>query len=155
MGKASRRKLDKRAHGVLNSATKVRPTVSSARELRIRRDPPQEEKISNALVTLLEDEVPEGSPVESYKVALGFIAICWNISLLGTPKERSDAILAVIGPNDGADAVIRRELISQMERLIANKHKRFPHDRRAVVSWDITFDEDTMRITAAAALSPS
>lgn len=63
MGKASRLKARQRSAGILKRATDVLRDVVDTKEIRVRSDLPQEDKISHALIVLLNSEVPEDSPL--------------------------------------------------------------------------------------------
>jgi hypothetical protein len=110
---------------------------------------PQEEKISHALSALLVAEVPEGSPLVEYKAALNFIVVAWNICLLDAERQ-SDAIhgftTAIAGSNDAIGQAAR----GHIERLIARKQESFPLDDRTIVSWDVWFQGNSIRVSAAA-----
>jgi hypothetical protein len=149
MGKVSRRKPGNRARRVRQRAQTIVQTPAGTPGLRVRTDLPQEEKISNALSVLVNAEVPKGSPLVTYRVALSFIALAWNISLLPV-GERSKALQDVMASIPVKDDETRWGAMASIERSIARKQELFPHDQRALVSWDVVFQEGTLRITAAA-----
>ena len=153
MGKASRRKVNAARQGVLDRARVVIQTAAGAREIRVRSDLPQEEKISHALSALLESEVSDGSPLEEYRAALDFIVMAWNISLMEA-DNRYKALQEVAAAINCSDESIRREALSHIERLMSRKQALFPDDRRHVVSWEVRFQGAQVRVSAAA-LAPS
>lgn len=153
MGTASRRKSGARSMGVRDRAAQVIERMSGAKEVRFRRNQPQEQKISGALSTLLEFEVAEGSPLAEYKAVLDFIVIAWNISLMNA-DERSDALRKFVATPDGADDAMRRAALGHLERPVARKLALFPHDQRTVVAWDVWFQGNSVRVSAAAMSPP-
>jgi hypothetical protein len=153
MGRASRRKTANRSRGVLDKARNIIERVGGPKEIIIRSHLPQEEKISHALCELLESEVPGNSPVEEYRAALQFIVIAWNMSLLDAGK-RFQALQELAARIQAVDEVERRELLTDVERLIASKDALFPHDQRVVVSASVRFEGNEVRVTAAALTAP-
>lgn len=149
MGKASRRKAQARTSGVLATARGVIQKMGGTKEIRARDNLPQAEKISHPLSLLLESEVPQGASLEEYKAALSFIVIAWNISLLDA-DTRADALRRFIDELGEVEDSMRRELTSEIERLIVRKEVLFPDDRRTIVSWDVGFQGEYVRISAAA-----
>jgi|GEM_PF-4585676 len=160
MGKASRRKMDLRTKDVAQRTKDVEQRARVALEaiagsnwINRKSSRPEGEKITYALITLLEAEVPKGSPIEVYKAALDLIAICWNMSAL-EGDERSKAIQVVTKSLVEADDTIRREAVDQLERLMARKLAHFPHDDRIILSWDVWLEGGQLGIVATAATSP-
>lgn len=153
MGKASRRKANTPRQGVLDRARDVIQSAAGAREIRVRSDLPQEEKISHALSALLESEVSLGSALEEYRAALDFIVMAWNISLMEA-DNRSEALEEVAAAINCSNESIRREALGHIERLMSRKQALFPDDRRHVVSWEVRFQGAQVRVSAAA-LAPS
>jgi len=153
MGRASRRKAANRSQGVLDEARNIIERVGGSKEIVVRRDLPQEEKISHALCELLESEVPDNSPLDEYRAALQFIVIAWNISLLDAGR-RFQALHELAPRIKAVDEVERREILADVERLIAKKEALFPHDKRAVVSASVRFEGNEVRVTAAALTAP-
>ena len=154
MGKASRRKASTRAQGIPNSAGKVGPTVGGLEAIIVRSDLPQEEKISHALLQLLEGEVADDAPLEKFQAALHFIIIAWNLSLMGTDK-RLAALQALAADIEGAGNGERRAMLADVERLIARKLALFPDDKRHVVCGEVLLQGDKLHITAAALTPPT
>src|ERR1035441_10039603 len=101
MGKASRRKASNRSLDLLGRAMNVIQKATGTKEFRVRNNElPQEEKISNALATLLQAAVQEGSPLDEYRAALDFIVLAWNISLMND-NDRSEALELVAAKYGG------------------------------------------------------
>jgi hypothetical protein len=55
---------------------------------------------------------------------------------------------------DGWDATARSEALAHIENMIARKQTLFPHDKRVIVSWDVWFEGDNFRVSAAALTPP-
>ena len=153
MGKASRRKMNKHTQGVLARAADVVQSISGSPKIRLRSNLPQEDKISNALSTLLMDEVPEGAPLAEYKTVLDLIVIAWNISLQDADKH-SSAIQKMITDIGMKDATLNSEFQAHFRNLIIKKQAFFPHDNRAIIAWDVWFEGDKIRISASALVPP-
>lgn len=153
MGKASRRKASNRSLDLLGRAMNVIQKTTGEKEILVRNNElPQEEKISNALVTLLQTQVQEGSPLDEYQAALDFIVLAWNISLLDD-NGRSEALelfAAKIRSHDEA-----RGILNLVEGLIIRKQAIFPDDKRHVVSWEAQWRGDSLHVSAVALLPPA
>ena len=149
MRRASRRKAANRSHGVLDEARNIIERVGGPKEIIVRSDLPQEEKIPHALCELLESEVLDNSPLDEYRAALQFIVIAWNMSLLDA-GTRFHALQELAPRIKAVDEVERCEMLADVERLIARKDALFPHDMRAVVSAAVRFEGNEVRVTAAA-----
>lgn len=117
-------------------------------KFRIDTDIPDTEKLSTALMTLLESEVPEGEELDVYRGALLHIAVAWNISLLSGAK-RQEALLHAVKSLSGLDAAAALEKRELVERLMRKKEKLFANDRRAIVSWDARIQGGCLHISAA------
>lgn len=154
MGKASRRKIDQRSQGVLAMAKGVIQSISGSPKIRVRSNLPQEEKISNALSTLLMAEVPEGAPLADYKTVLDIIVIAWNISLMDANQQPS-AIQNLITDVVTADTVTNTEFQAHIRHLIIKKQILFSHDNRAIIAWDVWFAGDKIRVSASALVPPA
>ena len=154
MGKASRRKASTRAQGIPNSAGNLVRTAGGPEPTIVRRVLPQEGKISHALLQLLEAEVADDSPVEEFQAALHFIIIAWNISLLDADK-RATALQTWATGIKGVGDDKRREILADVEKLIARKEALFPDDQRYVVSGEIRLQGNKLRITASALTPPT
>lgn len=152
MGKAKRRKTNTRSQGVLDRAAHAIEMMAGMKMPRVQSDLPQEEKISHAMSVLLGFEVPEDSPLSVYKTALDLIVLSWNISLLDSDNqsEALEKFTASIGLANGA---IRRQALDHMKKLIVRKKQLFPRDERVILSWDVWFERDDVRISAAAIYS--
>lgn len=153
MGKASRRKMNKHTQDVLARATEVIQSIPGLPKIRVRSDLPQEEKISNALSTILTAEVPEGAPLADYKTALDIIVIAWNISLLDA-DQHSSAIQKLITDIGMKDFTVNAEFQAHIKNLIIKKQLLFPHDNRVIVAWDVLFEGGNIRISASAVVPP-
>lgn len=155
MGKASRRKNSKISALILDRArnTLQEVTGKSPENFRRRVNLAQQEKISHALSTLLKLEAPKVPPQEELQTILRFIVLAWNTSVLDADKQ-SDALADVIAKLGKGNAEVQHDLRAYLEELIAKKQALFPHDRRSVVSWDVTAEHNTLRITATALARP-
>lgn len=117
-------------------------------KFRIANDVPEAEKLSVALMTLLNSEVPEGEELDVYRGALLHIAAAWNISLLSGTK-RQEALRHAVTSLCGLDAAAMLETRELIERLMRKKERLFPNDRRTIVSWDARFQGGCLHISAA------
>ena len=151
MGRASRRKSVRTPQRLLNEARNAIQVAAGTQDVVVVSNSPEDEKISYALGTMLQDEVPDNSPLKEYRGALSVIVTAWNLSLLDAAK-RSEALKDFTTPRKGVDPAIVREALGHVERLIAKKQALFPHDRRHVVSFNVRFENDEVRVLAAAIL---
>jgi hypothetical protein len=152
MGKASKRKKLKRTAGTQSMEKMLASLgkfVDHTKEVIVRTDLPEEEKISRALVTLLEPLVSEDSAFEAYQTALGAVVTAWNISLLPL-AEQPKAMEQVAATLSGGNAEIHEVILLDLRQLIAEKQRLFPRDRRVVVQWEGKFVGKEFRVTAAA-----
>jgi hypothetical protein len=115
---------------------------------RVSTNIPDAEKLSTALMTMLESEVPEGEELDVYRGALLHIAVAWNISLLSGAK-RQEALMHAVSSLSGLDAAAALEKRELIERLMCKKEKLFPNDLRAIVSWDARIHGGCLQISAA------
>ncbi len=149
MGAARRRKSTIQFGAQSKRARNAVRKSAGATEIHVRTNLPQEQKISNALHVLVSSEVPAGLPVAGYQTAISHIATAWNISLLPAAQQ-SNAVRQLVASVPGLDEAKRRDVIDNLERLIAKKQDLFPDDRRTIVSWDARLQEDHLHISAAA-----
>jgi hypothetical protein len=149
MGRASRGKAVKRSASAFNEARSAIQRVLGKKDVHIISDLPLEQKISYALSRLLQAEVPDGSPLEDYQTALSIIATAWNLSLLDS-EQRSAALKMLTPTRKGLDESYVREALGHIERIIARKQALFPDDKRHIVSWNARFQDDEVRVVAAA-----
>ncbi len=153
MGRASGRKSGRTPQSLLDKARSAIEAVAGTKEVVVVSDSPEKEKISYALGKLLQEEVPDDSPLEEYRAALSVIVTAWNLSLLNAEKQ-SEALKDFTATRKGEDAAIVREALGHVERLIAKKQTLFAHDRRHVVSCNVRFENGEVRILAAAIIKP-
>lgn len=153
MGRVSRRKAGRSPQRLLDEARTAIEAVAGTKDIVVVGNSPEKEKISYALGRLLQEEVPDDSPLEEYRAALSVIVAAWNLSLLNAEK-RSEALKDFTTTRQGEDATIVREALGHVERLIAKKQALFPHDRRHVVSCNVRFENGEVRILAAAIIKP-
>lgn len=153
VGKASRRKSEQKnstvKQEVLNNALDVIQTITGKTGMRIYDELPQKEKISDALGELLNSEFPYDAPQVEYEFTLNFIVTAWNISLMKS-SEQSNAIARVVAILADKNVGARKELSAYIKALIAKKQARYPHDLRTIVSWEVHFEGNSFRVTAAA-----
>jgi hypothetical protein len=154
MGSARRKMTSPSRSGVLSKTRKAVQRLTGASNIEIRTDLPQEEKISNALVVLLDAEVGKGVRLAEYRMALNLIAFAWNVSLLPA-SEQPEAIQKLFTLSPRCDDAQEREAIAHVERLIARKLELFPNDKRWIVSCEANFRRDCLHITAAALYPPA
>ncbi|MBK7952627.1 MAG: hypothetical protein IPK02_00905 [Candidatus Accumulibacter sp.] len=153
MGRASRRKAGRTPQSLLDKARSAIQAVAGTKDVVVVSNSPEEEKISHALCMLLQEEVPDDSPLEEYRAALSVIVTAWNLSLLDAEK-RSAALKNFTTPRKGEDPAIVPEALGHVERLIAKKQALFPRDRRHVVSFNVRFENGEVRVLAAAIIKP-
>ncbi len=149
MGAARRRKSTLQFDAHAKRAEKAVRKSVGATEIHVRTNLPQEKKISNALRVLVSSEVPAGLSLAVYQTAISHIAAAWNISLLPAAQQ-PNAVRQLVLSVPGLDEAKRRDVIQNLERLIAKKQNLFPDDCRTIVSWDARLQEDRLHISAAA-----
>ena len=149
MGAARRKKSTIQFDAQSKRARDAVRKSAGATEIDVRTNLPREQKISNALHVLVSSEVPAGSSLAVYQTAISYIAAAWNISLLPAAQQ-SNAVRQLVASVPGLNEAKRRDVIHDLNRLIAKKQDLFPDDRRTVVSWDARLQEDHLHISAAA-----
>jgi hypothetical protein len=150
MGKASRKKREFRE----SSAPRLPDYLANLAEttdLKVRTNLPDEQKISSRLLSLLNIMVPEESPLDVQKNALGLVVIAWNLSGY-EEAERETMLDELIGDffKEAVKAGETKTIKTMLKLLIDRKLEMFPLDKRTVVSWKISFKGKKLFVTAAA-----
>jgi hypothetical protein len=149
MGKASRRKVANQRAGFRQAAIQRVQGLGIRTNVVGPSDNQKAGKISQALVSMMEDEIPDDAPLEEYRSCLDFVVIAWNLSLVG-PQQMADAIGKIVA-GFNRDAI--QEFTQLIQHLIDKKLLIFPNDRRFIVSHEVFEENNSFRISAAA-LSP-
>jgi hypothetical protein len=141
MGRASRRKRhrDRRADF---AAMRGSPTRSTA---ELRTPPPQLGRISEALRQLVEPYRHEADSLDSFKTLVALGALAWNFALL-PEAERDQYLMDGMRKLDAPDLEMLQSLL---EALMRRKQQLFPHDRRMIVSSEVTLTPAGYHITVA------
>jgi hypothetical protein len=151
MGKASRRKAGKH---VQEAAMNILQEIGGNKNILVRENLRQEQKISHALMALLNATVPEDSSLAEKKTALDLICLAWNISLMDADEHPET--LQEVGVRLVKDDETRRaELLGHLQKMIDRKRILFPSDRRTVVSWQLDLRDGYLSISAAGVHSPT
>lgn len=143
----TKKKRGVRFQSQIEQSRKIIRGMTGAKDITVRTNLPQAQKISNGLSAILHSEVPQGAPLEAYQAALSYIVLAWNLSLL-LPEERLTALEQCAPFIADLDDVARSEFVMQVEKLIAKKLKMFPDDKRYVITWDVQFTGGCCRVTA-------
>ena len=143
MGRASRRKRhrDRRADF---AAMRGSPTHSTAGP---RTTPPQLGRISEAVRQLVEPYRHEADSLDSFKALVALGALAWNFALL-PEAERDQYLMDGMRKLDVPDPKMLRNLLQD---LIRRKQRLFPHDRRLIVSYEVTLIPEGYHIVVASA----
>lgn len=145
MGKASRGKRNKSGQVELSEAKKELQ-ARFGKNVMIRTNLPQAEKISNALSVMIDGEVPMDASFSEYEYVLKFIVFAWNLSILDAEK-RAEEMERLFNQIDFPDANQVRDMI---EKLIIRKEAFFPNDKRYILSCDAVQGPQCFGIKAAA-----
>lgn len=152
MGKT--RRTGTKNPALLAQAKRTAQKILSTAKVQVRQDLPQEQKISHALQTLLRIDVPEGSPLSTYRIALDWIVLAWNASLQA-PEKQAQVLREIADRLTEADPSMQRQALEDMKKLLISKQVFFPDDKRLVVSWDVMFNGPRVFVSAAALMAPS
>ncbi len=152
MGRASRNKNIKRFAKECEQLgiTVVKGKISKK---MIRSGVPQEQKLSNALVKIMNDMLPENSPMSRYKKALSVIAFGWNFSIL-PPDESERQRELILDDLAGSDLRLRADILRIFALVTEKKQQYFPDDKRIIAHCKIEKLGDGRIHVSAAELSP-
>lgn len=146
MGRASRRKRDRRA-GRLPPVLWDPETIQQLPEPAVPQAEPQ--KISAALLDLVDPYLDDAPVLELDQAGsiVGLGALAWNLSLL--PKsERDRQIRKVTQDPEVPDPEFLEEIL---QHLIQRKLDLFPDDTRRVLDWEVREEGDTFHLMAMGA----
>jgi hypothetical protein len=122
MGWASRRRQD----GGSNAG--------SNRLHRGARLPKDDLRLSERLVDLIAPYREQGLTSQRYELLIGAAATAWNLSLL-PEAERPEALRRAFRNAKVTDLEAAAEVIVTLMR---RKEQLFPHDRRTILSWEVS-----------------
>lgn len=142
MGKASRRKRERKAYGGSKVPLQALPPPLAS----TARDDPG--KISEKLGALVLPLAPPTITLEEYRSLIALGAVAWNLSILGSGylKEAMEQL-------DSASREDREHLEEAIAGLVQRKQDLFADDQRVIVHWEVTLRPDGRFHLTAAALS--
>lgn len=153
MGKAnnnkSRASKSKKKASASKSGKHGREARTEATAFTNGAELPPEEKVSFALATLLENDVPEDASLADYQMMLNVVVKGWNLSLL-EPEEIVDVIKKYAELNADADADEVEGGCRLLLYWVAKKKELFPDDRRYITVAKVYDDGYTFIIHALA-----
>ncbi len=115
--------------------------------MNIGRDRPltQENRMSGALVALIQPYAAQVESLTAYKALVAIAALAWNVSLLSSDEQDQHIGEAAtkLTPTD-------RTIFCQMVRsLMHRKRDLFPEDRRIVVNYEVSASARGYEVTVA------
>lgn len=143
MGKARRRKRERKLNPMLDLPAEVRSLVEKG-QLAVRKNP-DDQKISASLVELVEPYLEEVETRQQFELIAGLGVLAWNIA--SSPPGEGEALYReAVGKLQAPETELAEELIQE---LVEQKLLLFPDDRRIVVSWDVRKVGDQFILRAA------
>jgi hypothetical protein len=123
------------------------------KNILVRENLRQEQKISHALMTMLSATAPEESSLAELKTALDLICLAWNISLMDD-HEQPETLQGVGVRLAKDDETSRAVLLGHIQKIIDRKRVLFPDDKRTVMSWQLDLRDGYLNISAVGAHLP-
>ncbi|MCK9221243.1 MAG: hypothetical protein M0Q40_01240 [Limnochordia bacterium] len=148
MGRKSRAKREKRAREVQDYTDKNvrrrlvedahRKGVIDREKVDFRSSPSTLPKLSERVLQVAEIFTKRTKTDRHCQVIIELALVAWNLSVL-PPKARLDAInnLRKTSP----------EIWVLVQPLLQRKEQLFPDDKRAIVSYEISWENDTLNLT--------
>jgi hypothetical protein len=134
MGRARRRKRERREFGSLDLPSNIPASIRS--RARIRKSD-RRRKVSEALTDLVQPFVEEDMSLEGFRGLVGIGAVAWNLSLLEDPKL--DHVSDLLKDQDDDYRAWFEAFVSD---LVARKIKLFPKDDRFIAGWKVSLRPD-------------
>jgi hypothetical protein len=144
MGRASRRKRDRRA-GRLPPVHWNPETVQKLPEPAVPHV--ERRKISAALLELVDPYLDDAPELDQVRSLAGLGTLAWNLSLLPM-SERSRRIREVAQDSKVPD---REALTEILQHLVQRKIDLFPDDTRRIFDWEVREEGDIFHLTAMGA----
>ena len=157
MGKASRRKLHARMKASETVAKNQLKAWGIDAPVLTRRDLPQEQKISNAIGTILDTEIGKNASLADYRACANSIVMAWNMTLVAPELQEKqfkalEAFVSLHSQGDVASDIA--SALALLKRLMQKKETLFPDDKRFIISHDCQLINGKVQITAAALMAP-
>jgi len=88
----------------------------------------------------------------AFEDAIGFAALCWNLSFL-PEKERRKELSAVVDELDQSDHLVRLEADNWVGSLLDRKKTFFADDRRVILDYKIVQEKGRERLLVVSTLA--
>lgn len=131
MGKASRLKRERQLR--LGKPPVLLLEQVEKRELQLRRAERPRQKLSAALIELVQPYLEGGEPIKVYRSAVAIAALAWNLADLEPAKVEAE--IARLSAEIGKDQAEMMD--SCLREMMARKRRLFPHDKRMVAHWEV------------------
>lgn len=108
------------------------------------------EKISVRLVEVARCLIGDDAEPEDVRWGISLAALAWNLSLL--PQEaRAGAMAELLGESEEKVGAAP-DLLVLLERLMEQKRRLYPEDRRMVLSWQVRTSRREANVTVVSVL---
>ncbi len=131
MGKASRLKRERLLR--LGKPPLLLPEQVEKGELQLRRKEPPGQKLSAALIELIQPYLDGDEPIKVYRSAVAIAALAWNLADL--EPGQGELEIARLSAEIGKDQAEMMD--SCLRDMMARKRRLFPHDKRLVAHWEV------------------
>jgi hypothetical protein len=118
----------------------------------VRQPPPEEPKLSAALIELVSPFAPYAKTLREYKMLIGIGVTAWNLPLLEGP-EREAFYKQLIQPLlESGDKQMRLEAKEMFSTLLKRREQNYPDDKRLIVNYTVTENGDEYNVAVATVL---
>lgn len=147
MGKASRRKHERKQLITLNVPGLAKPVIG--RSSVLRGWDPVSGKLSAAILTVIEPFIQDPVPLDRMTDIVGLGCLAWNLSLT-EGSERDQEIRKAVRAIESIDPSIFE---AALRLLIKRKLELFPDDPRVAAQWKVRETREKFSVTVLAAVT--
>jgi len=105
-------------------------------------------KLSEIILDYAEPLIKNADGISREKSAISFSLCCWNASILPLDEARKQ-IDPLLDDLADRDAAFKEDMLDIFEMMHARKHKLYAHDRRFVIDYSLTENEDGLYLQIA------
>jgi hypothetical protein len=136
--KTNRNKKESPSDKLLKDPAVKKILATTANAKFVESDLPNKLKISQAIITLLDDEVPADFSEEEYKFAVDVIVRGWNLGVMDE-NDRANEFKRLKEESTMPEEKTK-QFIDFLEHIIQKKNKHFPDDKRVIKMADVRFE---------------